>query len=60
MRTLTKEEAMARFVGNESSSGGQFLTGLAVLIVLLIVMLILLRVWHPDFAEPILKSLNLW
>lgn len=51
---------MARYVGNRTNTGGQTLTGVIVLALLLVVMLVALKVWHPAFAYGILSPLGLW
>jgi hypothetical protein len=51
---------MARFVGKETDVGAQFLSRIVLFILLLVVLLVLLKMWHPAFAFAILNLLGLW
>jgi hypothetical protein len=51
---------MARFVGKETDVGAQFLGRILTFILLLVVLLVLLKLWHPAFAQVILSPLGLW
>ncbi|HET7079670.1 MAG TPA: hypothetical protein VFM49_19735 [Chloroflexia bacterium] len=51
---------MARFVGKQTDVGAQFLGRILTFILLLVVLLILLKLWHPAFAFAILNPLGLW
>ena len=55
-----RSSIMARFVGKETDVGAQFLSRILTFILLLVVLLVLLKLWHPAFAFAILNPLGLW